>query len=118
MPDERRTDPSRGYAGNPAAYDQRESGGDQRASSKAHDFTRSRSPEERREQRDARDEARLRSIEKGADGITRKQNITGIDPLQTGARTLESLIPVVETLCVNGAAGTLVAACFSPPQPL
>lgn len=70
----------------------------------------------RRGDRKMKEMERQQAIQRGGEGINKKGNVIQRDEDQQNQ--LSNLFPVVETLCVNGAPGFLVAACFSPPQQL
>jgi hypothetical protein len=116
MPDPTRTDPSRGYRTNTAAYDQRRSArsGDeanQRASSKAHDFVRSRTREERQGQQQGNRVERLQRIKKGANGVqVFKENVIAADPNEVQpTRPSVPLVWVKALYFANGALETAEA---------
>lgn len=83
---------------------------------------KSRTPQERRKERDVRGQARLMADMKGQDGVQVDGNVIRagaelLDPLR-GNGGANGLTPVVVTGCLNGVESSAVGAYFTPPSPL
>lgn len=84
-------------------------------SAEAHRFIRSRTPEERKSER----EAKRQATNKGMDGIVTKDQLVGNDgsiPDPGGAAG--PFLPVLFGCCTNGQAGFVTVWCQSVPSPL